>query len=209
MKLFDIRSEIYSPEACHLFRRRKLKAFRFGLVWFGFFGCLDGFFVWGVLHGQDFVGLASITSAVLLFSLWPAWGRMCDLFIVPPNLHPYFDAKVPGCSLTVGVELLRHSRALDVLAASLGVRRIGEFVSEDDFVDGAGPTWHSSHSGLVTIEALLRHGIHPDVQATRQDLEHIRDRLLQAESQGVRFCFLLRDTHVTNQMEWEQRIGCC
>ena len=204
------RSETYSPEARLRFRRHIFRAFRFGFIWFGTVGGLTAYFIWHILHGEDFVGIAALTTAFLLFSLLPVYGRLHDLFVTPPNLYPYFSARVPGPGLVVGVELLRHSRALDALAESNGIKRIGEFVSDDDFFDKSGPTWHPAADGLTTFDALLqRFASHPSVQAAKQDLECIRDRLLFAQSSDIQFCLLLRDVHATNGMEWEQRKGHC
>ena len=204
------RSENYSPEVWQKLRRHIFRAFRFGFIWFGILGGLSTYFTWRIVHGEDFVGVAALTSALFVFSLLPAYGRLWDLFITPPNLFPYFSAVVPGCSLTVGVELLRHSRALDALAEANGFKRIGEFVSDDDFFDKSGPKWHAASDGIATCEGLLQQFAgHPSVQSAKEDLECIRDRLLLAESRGIEFCLLLRDVHATNGMEWEQRKGSC
>lgn len=209
--MLKARSETYSPEIWIRFRRHIFRAFRFGFIWFAILGGLTAYFTWRIYHGgEDFVGIAALTTALLVFSLLPAYGRLRDLFVTPPNLYPYFTERVPGPGLVVGVELLRHSRALDTLAEANGIKRLGEFVSDDDFFDKSGPTWHPASDGLATFDALLqRFAEHPSVQAAKQDLECIRDRLLFAQSSGIQFCLLLRDVHVTNGMEWEQRKGKC
>lgn len=204
---------MYSPEASLKLRRRIMRAFRFGFVWFGILGSFTAFLAWKIASGEGNGGhvvVASVATAVLLLSLWVAYGRMQDLFVVPPNLHPYFNARLPGCSLTSGTELLKESRALDSLVAVAGLKRIGEFISDDDFFDGSGPTWHQAGDGVATFEMLLkRFDSHPSVKAAENDLKSILDRLLFAQANGIGFCLLLRDIHVTNQMEWEQRKGFC
>lgn len=211
--MINERLAAYSPEASVKMRRRMMKTLRFGTIWFGALGSLTAFFVWKIASGEGsegHVALASICTAFLLLSLWAAYWRMQDLFIVPPNLHPYFNGKLPGCALTLGTELLKQSRALDSLAAAAGLKRIGEFISDDDFFDGAGPTWHSAEDGVATFEMLLKEADRqPCVKAAESDLKSILDLLLQARANGIQFCLLVRDVHVTNQMEWEARKGYC
>ena len=159
-------------------------------------------------RGDVFVWIAAITSAVVAVSLLVALFRLVDLGF--PQLMPYFSAPVPGSGLMIGYKLLKHSRRLDDLAASIGLRRIGSFVSDDDLFDGSGPTWHSAAEALATFEGLLQHcGTDTSVQAARPDLEHLRDRLRLAVAEGTQFCLLLRDVHATTAREWGQRKGYC
>jgi hypothetical protein len=202
----------FSPEARSRWNRHVFVAFRFGVIWFGVLGGFIAFSTWELWHGGDegFVPLAALATGLFLFSAWCAYGRLQSLLFAPHNLMPYFSARVPGPGLVIGVELLRHSRSLDTLAVENGIRPIGEFVSDDDFFDGRGPSWHPASDGVAVFDALLqRCASHPSVQAARKDLECIRDRLLFAQASGIQFCLLLRDVHVTNGMEWEQRKGCC
>jgi len=202
------RARSYSPEAWLRLRRHRLRALRFALIWFGTLGTLSAYFAVRIHHGENHVAGASFCTALFLFGLLPAYGRWKELFSTPPFLYPYFDAEVPGPGWIMGVVLLQHSRALDALCAAHGVRRIGEFVSDDDFFDKSGPTWYPAGEGLATFRALLEDSAsHPAVQAAVNDLEAIRDRLLSAHSQGIQFCLLLRDVQCTNAMEWDQRKG--
>lgn len=202
-----------SPEASLKMRQRMVRALRSGVIWLCVLGAPTTYFTWKIASGEGnegYVALASISAALFLFSLWGWFSRLHDLFIVPPNLHPYFDARVPGCCLTLGVELLNQSHALDSLASEAGVKRIGAFVSDDDFFDNSGPVWHLADDGVATFDMLLRRfHSHASVKAAENDLKAILDKLLFAQANGIRFCLLLRDVHVTNAMEWEQRKGFC
>ncbi len=204
---------MYSPEASLKLRQRLVRALRSGIILLGAFGGFTTYLTWKIASGEGHdghVAFASIAASFFLFSLWCAYSRLNELLVIPPNLHPYFDAKVPGCSLTLGVELLKQSRALDSLAEEAGVKRIGEFVSDDDFFDGSGPVWHLADDGAATFDMLLkRFGSHPSVKAAESDLKSILDLLFFAQANGIRFCLLLREVHATNQMEWEQRKGFC
>lgn len=211
--MINERLAAYSPEASMKMRRRMTKTLRFGTIWIGALGSLTAFFGWKIANGkggEGYVALASVCTAFLLLSLWAAYRRMQDLFIGRPNLHPYFNGKLPGCALTLGVELLKHSRALDSLAAATGVKRIGEFISDDDFFDGADPTWHPAEDGVSTFETLLKEADRQTcVKAAESDLKSILDLLRLARANGIQFCLLLRDVHVTSQMEWDARKGYC
>ncbi|MFZ2281307.1 MAG: hypothetical protein WAW39_26145 [Prosthecobacter sp.] len=213
MKMIKGRLAMYSPEASLKMRERMVRTLRFSIIWLGALGGFTMYLTWKIASGEGHdghVAIASIAATVLVFSLWVEHSRLTDLFITPPNLHPYFDAKVPGCSLTVGVELLKQSRALDSLALEAGVKRIGEFISDDDFFDNSGPVWHLADDGVATFDVLLRRfDSHLSVEAAKNDLKAILDTLLFAQAKSIRFCLLLRDVHVTNQMEWDQRKGFC
>ncbi len=204
---------MYSPEARVRMRRSIFRAFRFGIIWFGIFGGIIAFLAWKIASGESDdvqVIFASIGTGVFLLSLWVARHRMSELFDVPPCLHPYFDAKVPGCSLGNGVEILKQSGTLDSLAMEAGVKRIGEFVSDDDMFDNAGPTWHPADDGVITFSVLLtRFNSHPSVKAAEGELKSILERLLFARANGIQFCLLFRNVHGTNQMEWDARKGYC
>ncbi|MES2948934.1 MAG: hypothetical protein V4858_10380 [Pseudomonadota bacterium] len=204
------RFETYSPEAYLRLKRHIFRACRFGSLWFGILSSLLVLAVVRMSQGEGYAGLGAVATALLIYSLFPTYGRLRELFVTPPNLLAYFSAKVPGFTSTGGVELLQHSRALDALAMESGLKRIGEFVSDDDFFDKSDPKWHSARDGLATIDALLQqHSSHPSVLAAKQDLTCIRERLKFAESNGIQFCLLLRDFRSTNGMEWEQRKGYC
>jgi hypothetical protein len=198
----------YSPEAYVRWRRRLLKALRFGIFWHGGLGVLSGVLVWGVLEGGSYAVAAAVVAAVFLLGLLSGALRLLEL--AWPNLMPYFSAPVPGNGLCIGYKLLRHSRALDALAESKGLRRVGSFVSDDDLFDGSGPTWHSASEALATFAGLLEHfSSHPSVQSARKDLEHLRERLSLAAASDAKFCLLVRDTHFTSAREWGARKGHC
>jgi hypothetical protein len=98
--------------------------------------------------------------------------------------------------------------ALDALAVSAGVRRIGSFVSDDDFFDCSDPEWHAAADALATFETLLaRFPNAPPVRATRPVLESIRDRLRVAAERDAQFCLLVRTAPATNATEWAMRKG--
>ena len=200
------RRKRYSPEAYVRYRRHFYQALRFGGLWFGALGLVLALSLFNLQGAAVFAWVAAIAMALLAFSLLVAAARLLDL--ARPNLMPYFSAEVPGCGLCVGHRLLKHSHALDGVAESTGLRRIGSFVSDDDLFDGSGPTWHSAAEALTTFAGLLeRCGSHPSVEAARRDLEHIRDRLRLAVASDSRFCLLVRDVHATNAREWGMRQG--
>ncbi len=202
------RKERYSPEAYRRFRRAVFRDVRFGVLWFGGLGALLVFLTRRILLGEDYVGIAALLTGLFLFSLLSGIGRLYSLFREPPNLMPYFKGTVPGCGLLVGVQLLNHSRELDTLAQSIGVRPISFYISDDDFYDKRPPTWHPPAEAFATFDGLFREfPTHPSVQAALDDIEHIRDRLVLAQASDIPFCLLLRDVHTTNGMEWEQRQG--
>lgn len=190
-------------------RRHVREALRFGVFWFGLHG---GIFALSVklffLQYDPFVYAAGVAGGILALSSISAVARLADL--ARPNLMTYFSEEIPGSGFSSGYKLLRHSKALDGLADSTGLRPLGSFVSDDDLFDGSGPTWHSSAEALATFEGLLeRFADHPSVRAARRDLEQIRDRLRIAAEKGAGFCLLVRDVHVTNAMEWGLRKGKC
>ncbi|WP_395735724.1 hypothetical protein [Prosthecobacter sp.] len=213
LKKFKERLAAYTPEAALKMRQRMMKSLRSGIIWFGVLGSFTAYLTWKIASGESngaHVAFASLATGVLLFSLLVAYERMKDFFVTPPNLHPYFSAKLPGCALDLGAEMLKQSRALDSLAAAAGLKRIGEFVSDDDFFDGPGPTWHLAEEGVATFEMLLKQAnLQPCVKAAESDLKSILDFLLLARANGTQFCLLFREIHVTNHMEWEQRKGFC
>ena len=198
----------YSPEARARHARHIREALRFGVFWFGLHGAIlaAGFYLF--LRSEVFVYAVAVTIGIIFVSALSAIFRLLDL--ARPHLMTYFSGEVPGSGLCGGRRLLRHSKALDELAASAGLRTIGSFVSDDDLFDGAGPTWHSAAEALATFSGLIeKFPAHPAVVDARRDLEEIRDRLRIASERGLGFCLLVRDVHVTNAMEWGLRKGTC
>jgi hypothetical protein len=208
MTVRPTRKERYSPEVYRRFRRSVFLTVRFGVLWLGGLGALVALLLSRIALGEDFVVVAALLTSLFLFSLLSRIARLDGLLREPPNLMPYFKGTVPGCGLSVGVQLLDHSRELDALAQSIRVHPISFYISDDDLFDRRPPTWHQPAEAYATFDALLRElPTHPSVQAARDDIEHIRDRLLLAQASDIPFCLLLRDVHATNFMEWERRQG--
>lgn len=205
-----IRKERYSSEAYRRFQRSVFRAVRFGILWLGSLAALIAWMTQQIWAGEELVPFAALITGLFLFSLVTSAQRLHSLFTAPHNLMPYFKGTVPGCGLTTGHQLLDHSRVLDSLARSAGVRPVSHYISDDDLFDKRPPTWHSPLDALATFEVLLRDfADHPAVQAAHSDLAHVRDRLQLAQAGSISFCLLYRDIHVTCGMEWEQRQGSC
>ncbi len=154
---------------------------------------------------------AALAGGVLLFLLINLAKGVSE------NYHhvrvlPYFESKVAEidtyCS---GKSLARHVLDLDEMARGCGVVPLSEFGWNDDFA-GEELVWHSSASGLKTVNTLLAQlqieeiARHED-DGLIDDLKRISHALGRAEQAGIRFCLILEHGDYTNGMEHEQAQG--
>ena len=72
-------------------------------------------------------------------------------------------------------------------------------------------TWHAPEAGLEIATALIHYlranlTALEEASAVLEDLQEMRDRLREAQTNRVRFCFILHEDSM-NAMEFEKRRG--
>jgi hypothetical protein len=163
-----------------------------------------------ILHGQgdqnDLV-VTSIALAIFLFLLWTASGSVPEFFRV--RVLPYFERRLGNADgWLAGKSLLLHSRQLDEIARRLGIRPLSDFASGDDMVLFEKLRWFPAKEALNTTERLLQADVCNEFSPELvSDLRCLKSALSSADSNGIKFCLLLREGSSTSGLEMDRRKG--
>jgi hypothetical protein len=112
------------------------------------------------------------------------------------EIVPYFEREIGLVRSHGSSTLAKNCQQIDQLAIKNGVAALSEFGMDDD-LKGRALQWRDPEEGLKTIQALIgATRKNPDQLSDWQeivtDLERMESALLKAQSQGIRFCLLLR-----------------
>ncbi|MGV3720040.1 MAG: hypothetical protein ACO1SX_03940 [Actinomycetota bacterium] len=154
----------------------------------------------------------ALGAALLLFAWVVLLGSFVDPLVAQPRIVPYFRAAVPGPDTFFGGEALaRHCRALDRIAAQLGVDGISTYGFADEF-RGESACWRPAADGLVTFRALRERlltepGVLSDPDPVIAELQRMEEKLGEAARLDVQFCLHLRADTAYSGQEFDSRQG--
>jgi hypothetical protein len=129
-----------------------------------------------------------------------------------PRIVPYFPEKSEGPdTFFSGWAIARNCLRLDQLAEAAGVRPLSSFGFEDALYDRS-QDWHPTADGLATCEALLAAvRASPESMSAPEplleELEKLRDRLMEANRANIPFCLHLRTDAAYTAHEFDSRPG--
>lgn len=198
-------------------RKRKINGYppaywqglRRGIARFlSFFFAVGGVFLWlafNVVYSNAPIAVASWVGGFFFYLLLV----LCISIVSKPKLALYFEVKVPG-DWVWSAPLARNCAGLDVLCEQLAIEKFSSFGFTDE-QSGKAMVWHAPEAGLEITLALIHHlranlTAIEETSAVLEDLQKMRNRLREAETKRVRFCFILHEGSI-NAMEIEQRRG--
>ncbi len=179
-----------------------------------FFFVVGGVFFWlayNVIYSNAPIAVASpisLASWVGAFFLYLLL-MLCIYVTSKPKLVLYFEAKVPG-SWVWSAPLSRNCVGLDQICEQLGIEAFTSFGFTDEW-SSKPMVWHVPEKGLEIVTALIHYlranpAALKEASAVLEDLQKMRNRLREAQSNCVRFCFILHEGSM-NAMEFEKRRG--
>jgi hypothetical protein len=123
-------------------------------------------------------------------------------------IHPYFERKLPppgAKTMFNGIQLAKELDEIDKELADNKYRTLSSFGYKDSFKN-SGNDWFNADDGIIVIDAIKKIGIKIS-DGANNELMKMRDALLLANDNGIRFCLHMRHMDGASGAEFDRREG--